>query len=194
MCGTVNLDDDDDYSVTSNEKRCATWCCPCYWSIVCAVVGCLCLCMLCDEVKKLKSEKPYELRQFKLRQAMAPKPLPRRRKRTLTLPLQPPSGLLARLKTPQQTYGQAKCPLFKLPAELRLKIWEDVLGGKVVHVGCKHNRLQHTVCRECDVDDIMCGPAVTCFPLYPYPGTTYTAWAAPQQHGILPLAKTCRRM
>lgn len=68
----------------------------------------------------------------------APRPLlPEQRPRPLTA-----CGQSSPLDTQQDS------PLFKLPAELRLRIYHEVLGGNVFHLLLKPHRVGHVLCDE----------------------------------------------
>ncbi|KAF2658704.1 hypothetical protein K491DRAFT_713410 [Lophiostoma macrostomum CBS 122681] len=56
-------------------------------------------------------------------------PLPRWRKRALSLPREQPIWALLFGRTTRIRSLQEQCPLFKLPVEIRVIIWEEVLGG-----------------------------------------------------------------
>ncbi|EOD44975.1 hypothetical protein UCRNP2_8330 [Neofusicoccum parvum UCRNP2] len=47
---------------------------------------------------------------------------------------------------------QPASPLFRLPAELRLRIFHEVLGGNVLHLLLKPRRVGHVVCNDGDGD------------------------------------------
>jgi hypothetical protein len=55
------------------------------------------------------------------------------RPRTLTLPLPDPTPGLRRVMQ-QITHSQLQSPLFKLPYELRIRIYEYLLGYRTIHV------------------------------------------------------------
>lgn len=187
-CGEIS---DDGHS--SGEAFCATCCCPCYL-LCCVFIYCFVegtkAATSC--AKAIRPDKTYELKQYEWRQKNAPRPLPRR-KRRLTLPLQSTTGLVL-FKTTQKTLDQHQSPLFSLPYELRRKIWDEIMGYKVIHIGCKEKRLQHTLCSVCSAADYCTGPSATCWPCYPKMKKPYPADSAPQRYGILSLPKTCRQM
>jgi hypothetical protein len=186
-CGEISDDYHDD-----TEKFCATFCCPCYWScclFTYAFVYGAGLTAACFSA--MIPEKPQGSKRYKQRQKNAPRPLPRRRRQlTLPLPIQTNYGLFVKA---QKTLDQHQSPLFRLPTEVRIVIWNEVMGHRVFHIGLGRKRLQHTLCTVCDPTDYCTGPEVTCFPLS-LDNKMYPSVSAPQRHGILSLTKTCRRM
>ena len=73
------------------------------------------------------------------------KPLPSRRKRTLTCTYRPG------VDPDQVTIDQLRAPLFsKLPLELRLLIWEAALGGGHLHIrpNPDDRKLEHLRCKD----------------------------------------------
>ncbi|KAF2086071.1 hypothetical protein K490DRAFT_66997 [Saccharata proteae CBS 121410] len=91
----------------------------------------------------------------------AVRPLPSR-KRALTIRQQPesspnpattsttpPSHISTTTEPPaQKTLSQAQSPLFaKLPAEIRLLIYAEVLGGETLHMRARDRRITHLKCR-----------------------------------------------
>lgn len=182
----------DDYH-DSSEQLCATFCCPCYWGCcvyIYAMVYGAELITSCFEA--MRSEKSRELKQYEQRQKNAPRPLPLR-KRRLSLPL-PSQKIYSLFVKAQKTLDQHQSPLFKLPTEVRIVIWNEVMGHRVFHISLKKKRLQHTLCSVCDSANYCTGPTVTCWPLSIDENKPYPAESAPQRYGVLPLAKTCRRM
>ncbi|KAF2183229.1 hypothetical protein K469DRAFT_751787 [Zopfia rhizophila CBS 207.26] len=68
-----------------------------------------------------------------------PSPLPRERKRALT----PPPAEQCKKDNPSQPQSWL---LVKLPAEIRLMIWEYAIGGQKIHIVSKYRRLGHVIC------------------------------------------------
>lgn len=190
QCGELS---EADYHHGRGECLFATFCCPCYWFCCASIWCCFGAIEVCDDMKKKIPKKPYELKQYEWRQKNAPRPLARR-SRTLTLPLQSSTNQWPSFTIKQKTLDQRDSALFRLPLELRQKIWSEAMGSAVVHIGCKEKRLQHTLCRVCDPTDYCTGPAITCWPCSPGRRNPYPVGSAPQVFGILALAKTCRRM
>lgn len=158
------------------------------------------------------------------REEYAPTPLPATRPRALTAPLvspslvQPPDngqrkrkwGLfwkkIDRPLQPQTTCDQRQCLLLsRLPPEIRLAIWKEVLGGLRVHVvQAREKRLLGIRCNEHEEDlENKCPGAHECWGMstaaslgydfrevgfYMYP-TEPVCYA-----NLLPLLKTCRLM
>ncbi|KAM0148893.1 hypothetical protein ACHAPC_007910, partial [Botrytis cinerea] len=78
--------------------------------------------------------------------------IPRSTDSSLTLPLSSVSDLQ---RCKHKTISQDQCLLLsKLPFELRKVIWEECIGGKVLHLtiahyqGEKHSKLVHIVCKD----------------------------------------------
>jgi len=140
-------------------------------------------------------EKKWELKQYKRyrkRQRNAPPPLPpRKRQLSLPLPQSQPNNRLFRKA--QKTLDQDKSPLFRLPAELRIMIWKEVMGYRVLHIDLPKKRLQHRLCSVCDPANYCAAPNGICWPLC-VPRGMCSPISAPQRCGILALSKTCRRM
>lgn len=187
-CGEISDDYHDDF-----EAFCATFCCPCYWSCCLFTYGFVYMFELIGTCRNaMESKKSPQLRQYEQRQRNAPPPLPlRSRQLTLPLPNQTNYRMFAKA---QKTLDQDQSPLFRLPIEIRMVIWEEVMGHKVFHISLRKKRLQHTLCSVCDPVNYCVGPAVTCWPLSFGNTKTYPSESAPQRHGILSLSKTCRRM
>ena len=61
------------------------------------------------------------------------------------LPVAPPTGL-SFSDNIDRSYYQEHSPLFKLPFELREKIYLDTLGHNCIHVTCTRKRLAHIRC------------------------------------------------
>ena len=71
----------------------------------------------------------------KQREADVPTPLPRFRKRVLTIPVpEIKSKWLPRTQNLQATKEQRRCPLFKLPYEIRNIIWKYTVAGEWLHI------------------------------------------------------------
>lgn len=51
------------------------------------------------------------------------------------------------VKQPLNTEQQTASLLFKLPEELRLVIYEEVLGGKIFHIVRRKHKLGHKLCK-----------------------------------------------
>lgn len=158
------------------------------------------------------------------REECAPPPLPATRPRALTAPLVLPSLVhpagsdqkerkwgLSRKKIEkpfqrQSTCDQRQCLLLsRLPPEIRLAIWKEVLGGLHVHiVRAREKRLLGIRCGETEEDlESKCPGAHECwgvstacslgydfrevgFYMYPTEPVCYA--------NLLPLVKTCRLM
>src|SRR5204862_4709853 len=62
----------------------------------------------------------------------------------------PPSSPLAtRSLKRQQIHGQSQCGLLtKLPIEIRLVIWESVIGGRRLHIFDGDEKLSHRSCEQ----------------------------------------------
>lgn len=86
------------------------------------------------------------------RKANAPQELPRQRPRALTCPI-PASSIRSwnpfKRSERQQTCEQLQSPFFaRLPYEIRLRIWSEVLGGHLLHIARAHKRLVAIKCEE----------------------------------------------
>ena len=87
------------------------------------------------------------------------------------------------------TEQQENSVLFKLPLEIRRKIYEEVLSGYVIHVYFveAYRRMSHTRCKSHTPD--VCGDML-CRRLFKVKGAK-DAWG---NVGLLSLLKSCRRM
>lgn len=196
MCGYWNLPsacgEQSDDGRSSEECLCATFCCPCYW--LCCVFFYCCTGMndIKDTVERKFPEKSYELKQFEWRQRNAPSSLPQR-KRTLTLPLE--NSNISRLhpvRASQRTLDQLQSPLFRLPVEVRQKIWVAAIGGHGFHITCQHKKLQHTICSVCHTPYSFAEASTSWEPCHPLRNMHYPA--ATRSCQVLALLKTCRWM
>lgn len=127
----------------------------------------------------------------------------RPRARALTGPLEPSQvslwyrmHILSTLGTEQHTDNQQDCLLFsKLPYDVRVIIYEMVLGGMVLHLSAQSpkSRILHHICqspsrvREQGSHHICSGYSTVC--PSSAPRETY-----PQASGLLPLLVSCRRI
>lgn len=126
-----------------------------------------------------------------------------RRQRTLTGPLDPSQEslwhrvqVLSSLESEQQTDGQLDCAfLTKLPYDIRLIIYEMVLGGNTLHLEAANpkSRILHSICKHpAQIDNasvhIDCSTQSTVRPSSA-PREDYE-----QATGFLPLLVTCRRI
>lgn len=85
--------------------------------------------------------------------------------------------------------------LRKLPAEIRLQIWENVLGGQTVHILRKTKKLGHRICPgeefccHCGADGVR--------PLKDgeeHPSEPYNADVQLAERSLIPVLLTCRQM
>ncbi|KAK0269971.1 hypothetical protein LTR35_014437 [Friedmanniomyces endolithicus] len=125
---------------------------------------------------------------------------PPRRQRTLTGPVDPSQHSLwhrlqifSNVSTSQHTLEQTHSPFFsRLPLDIRIIIYELVLGGMVFHIesATPQSRIYHLICnRPLAIDE----PNHQCHEL-----TTQRPSSAPRDDyqeasGLLPLLVTCRR-
>ncbi|KAF2762130.1 hypothetical protein EJ05DRAFT_473065 [Pseudovirgaria hyperparasitica] len=118
-------------------------------------------------------------------------PMLRSRKRTLSIPLLHPAKVGLTKRSLQSTLDQEQCLLFKmLPYEIRLIIWELILGGKHVHI-FNWKKLGHQVCQT--LEESSYGVRQVCLFRMPVDGTTKAViHGAPQK--LLPLLRSCRRI
>jgi hypothetical protein len=148
----------------------------------------------------------------KERKSKAPKPLPKRRPRSLTAPLvqeisdrTPSRGLWNLSKKPiaQHTSDQSLSNLLsRLPKEVRQLIWKEVLGGHWLHIVRAPKRLVAIKCcevpeRGADTRHHSCwGMTINERRLYPAPGFYMGSMAGSEAvtANLLPLLKTCRQM
>ena len=153
--------------------------------------------------------KPRKFRHIACKDALkkeAPKPLPARRKRALTLPL-PDCSKSDSKKNPQTTNQQEDSLLFsRFPLEIRRMIYAEVLTGDqyVIHIyrkadqrlsnhKCDH---EHKDCRDINAAQFILQKDCWYYDEEPY----HTASGAikstvefkHQVHGLLPLLQTCR--
>jgi len=140
----------------------------------------------------------------------APVPLPLRRKRTLTNPLpalDTITGLSNKVRrSRQRTSEQPMCRfLTKLPYELRLMIYREVLvgsgKGNVVHILRKHQRLGHWRCRLqqdglelCDSDGQRCVEGWLSYKAKVWRVDKAGRLDLITDDGLLPFLRTCRAM
>ena len=128
----------------------------------------------------------------------AVKPLPSRRKRTLTCTYRPGADL------DQVTRDQLQARLFsKLPLELRLLIWEAALGGGHLHIrpNPDSRKLEHLRCKDSSHAKHDCWRVFgwDCFSKsmfydYSLPAKVGQKPFKPAEEGLLALPLTCRRM
>lgn len=87
------------------------------------------------------------------------------------------------------TDGQEESGFFKLPLEIRRKIYEEVLGGHVIHIYFveTYRRMSHTRCKHRSPE--ICR-ALSCGQLFKVPGAP-DEWG---NIGLLPILQSCRRM
>jgi hypothetical protein len=89
--------------------------------------------------------KVKQLKRSRRNESVVPLSLSRRRNLSLSEPLRgddvPSSTIYA-------TNAQEKCVLFRLPWELLLKIYEDILGSQSIHVVTMHRRLGAFPCED----------------------------------------------
>ena len=144
------------------------------------------------------------------RKAKAPKPLPIKRPRSLTIPLTEGGGqeinqastVSADSKARHWTSVQHQSPLMRLPAELRCIIWEEVVGGNLVHIVRCPQRLLGIQCSETatahpDIFACPCWSVIFRWGLLPttpemYDNARPHSDAAPAN--ILTVLRTCRLM
>lgn len=113
-----------------------------------------------------------------------------RRKRSLTLPLENPAVVKNwRGNRTQQTFEQLQSKLFAIPIEVRLIIWELVLGGHNVHVFDWGKKMGHVTCKASSNPPIP--TRQTCFGLL---GESSMNIAHGIPENLLSLLKSCRRM
>ena len=104
------------------------------------------------QTRKRNSAKQYQKR----RESYAPDPMPESRERNLEIPLENPVPVREsqsrlrhgrRTATFQQTKSQEQCLLLKkLPLDIRLLIWEECLGGELLHIVREPGRLGYIIC------------------------------------------------
>ena len=126
------------------------------------------------------------------------KPLPSRRKRTLTCTYRPGADL------DQVTRDQLQAPLFsKLPFELRLLIWEAALGGGYLHIRSNPDsrKLEHLRCKDPSHAKHDCWRVFgwDCFSKsmfydYSWPAKVGQKPFKPAEEKLLALPLTCRQM
>ena len=136
-------------------------------------------------------------RQARRRRKQAAHPLPQTRPRALTLPLPEKKGLSF---VKPKTYSHIQSPFFRLPRELRLMIYREVLGSGPVHIVPMHRRLGSFLCTCPASSDMLWSSPHACWnrrhtqkdpwfkrvpSLYSYYNTGINA---------LPLLLTCRTM
>ena len=130
----------------------------------------------------------------KLNQLYPPRPLPFKRKRTLTLPL-PPSAV-SRFGCPKQhTSPQANCAfLQKLPYDIRRIIYDEILSGNIFHIIRMRGRLRHLRCSTEDGEprDLRS----TCWGILKVDERSIREFYNDRRTdgGIVPLLRTCRVM
>ncbi|SMQ49145.1 unnamed protein product [Zymoseptoria tritici ST99CH_3D1] len=128
---------------------------------------------------------------------------PPRRQRALTGPLDPSQNsiwhrmqIFSSLDTEQRTDEQTECAfLSKLPYDVRLIIYEMVLGGNVLHLSAQKpgSRIVHYVCKQPDKiaeQDLH----HTCSDYSNGRPSSAPREHYPQATGLLPLLVTCRRI
>lgn len=135
-----------------------------------------------------RTEKPEVF--LERRRNNAPPPLPLR-DRALSLPLPAPKFNVP--TTVQKTHSQIQAILFRqMPIEVRRLIYEEVLGGEVLHILRKRRKLGHYVCR---VEPHLCLNRA-CLALTDSDGV-WAGWrnhSEPTDGGLLPLLRTCRKV
>ena len=119
------------------------------------------------------------------------RPLPPKRKRRLSNakpPLPLSTSCIPRLKEPRGNIENSSCSfLTKLPLEIRLQIYEYVLGGNLLHLVQIPRRIAHVRCRlERPSDPLRaCRPALR---------TPLNPWLCTVSTGNLAMLKTCRQI
>ena len=152
-------------------------CLPCLWVDLC----------LRPRRPETRAEKTAQF--LKRRRDTAPAPLPSR-ERTLSWPL--PATKFNVLTTAKATHPQLQSILLgQVPLEIRRLIYEEVLGGEVLHILQKPKKLGHYVCR---VRPGLC-PSRACLGPTDLDGL-WVGWRdyyEPTDGGLLPLLRTCRK-
>ena len=139
-----------------------------------------------DDSSKSETPKP--------KQIYAPRALPRKRKRTLTLPL-PPSTKSTFGRSRQHTSPQTNCSfLQKLPYDIRRIIYDEILCGNIFHIIRMRRRLRYLRCSTEDGEprDLR----ATCWGILKVDGRSIKEFYADRMTDgdILPLLRTCRAM
>ncbi|KAF2490887.1 hypothetical protein BU16DRAFT_585234 [Lophium mytilinum] len=126
------------------------------------------------------------------------KPLPSRRKRALSLTCEENSD------SDQVTFDQSQSPLYnKLPAEIRLLIWEAALGYSQIHVrpNPDDRKLEHMKCKDPSHSKQDCWrlfgwDRYTKLDFYDYGVPSLDGWSnvSPATEGLLALPLACRRI
>ena len=125
------------------------------------------------------------------RRKYAPPPLPSTRQRALSLPL--PTPIYNVPTTVQRTHPQAQAPLFsQFPLEIRRLIYEDVLGGKVLHILPEEKKLWHYVCRA--IPDFYSQRLCSSVAGFDGQWVGWRSFGEPTDGGLLPLLRTCRKV
>ncbi|KAL8831152.1 MAG: hypothetical protein Q9191_001026 [Dirinaria sp. TL-2023a] len=125
-----------------------------------------------------------------IRQPYAPKPLPSKRKRALTLPL---ARSNPNSKTGQWTSDQAHCAFLRvLPYDVRRVIYEFVLAGRTFHVIRLRKRLRHV---ECTRHGRRSSDNSSCWGISTVDGRSVKALETEGfGGGLLDLLRTCRQI
>ncbi|KAK5174268.1 uncharacterized protein LTR77_001348 [Saxophila tyrrhenica] len=128
---------------------------------------------------------------------------PPRRQRTLTGPLDPSQEtiwhrlqVMSSVEPEQRTHLQEQCNfLSMLPLDIRMIIYDTVLGGMVFHIGTEtdvRNRILTHICHH--PETVGQGDHQDCFaPTFRRPSSAPRD-DYPQATGLLPLLVTCRRI
>ena len=158
----------------------------CYWVLFCPY-------LLCAYLHNNIHHSPE--RQARRRRKQATRPLPRVRPRALTLP---PSKKKSLSFVKPKTYSNIQSPFFRLPLELRLMIYYEVLSSGPVHIVPMHRRLGSFLCTCPTSSDLLWSSQHTCWNRRHTPEhrrrvpSLYSYWNT--GIGALPLLLTCRVM
>ncbi|OCK85746.1 hypothetical protein K432DRAFT_286133 [Lepidopterella palustris CBS 459.81] len=135
------------------------------------------------------------------RRADAPPPLPQARKRSLSLsgsspaPITRKEGLaFHRRRVEQKFLDQLQSPLFgKLPTEIRLMIWEHVVGNSHIHVVRMPKKLCHVNCKSATNNNSHVPHVCSCTWRRKILDTTDCVVSSKTPDHLLSLLKSCRR-
>jgi hypothetical protein len=108
-----------------------------------------------------QTEEAMEEREARKLRVCAAKFLGPRLEGSLTIGRKEPQqtgGLQDHVIRPKRTDGQLQSPLFRLPLEVRRQIYEEVIGGYVIHIYLlqAYKRIGHIRCDQPDSERCMC--------------------------------------
>ncbi|KAF2110414.1 hypothetical protein BDV96DRAFT_583968 [Lophiotrema nucula] len=162
----------------------------------------MCRCRITPERYKEKSkgrylaQKPKALPRRRARDALSPPPREYKVIKTPRRACKKNTGQELHLPSPQSTQNESLL-LGKLPAEIRLQIWAEVVGGKTIHILRKMGKVGHRICpgKGCE----HCSPThmMDNLPRMGYPPREAEPFGKEKilsETSLLPLLSTCRQI